>query len=74
MLWHGLFYGMKAADDTLLSPAQDDLCNTVIQKEVADERVGGHLMKGEVTQAVEELRYRTYEVERRGCVGCAPHL
>lgn len=62
-LWHGLFYGLKAADDTLLAPPQNDLGNVIMQKEVADERVGEHLIKGEVTQAVEELRYRTYTVE-----------
>lgn len=64
LLWHGLFFGMKVADDALLAPSQNDFGDAVMQKEVADERVGEHLMKGEVTQAVEELRYRTYTVER----------
>ena len=35
-----------------------------ISQEVEDERVSKHLLKGEVTQEVEELRYRTYKVEK----------
>lgn len=63
-LWHGLFYGLKAADDTI-TLSQPESNNTIgIHKEVHDERVAHHLLKGEVTQAVEELRYRTFLVQR----------
>ena len=38
--------------------------DTSIHQEVSDERVAKHLLKGEVTQEVEELRYRTYKVDK----------
>lgn len=60
----GLFYGLKAADAELATMQPETAPDTSIQKEVADKRVGRHLINGEVTQAVEELRYRTYRVER----------
>lgn len=61
-LWYGLPFGLKAADSEIMgsSSAVDE--GTNVSQEVSDKRVGRHLIKGEVTQEVEELRYRTYAV------------
>lgn len=61
-LWYGLPFGMKAAGDQILGSGGADGNDTTISQEVKDHRVGKHLLKGEVTQEVEELRYRTYKV------------
>lgn len=58
-----LFYGMSAADNVVFGNG-DDSSSIVINKEVQDKRVSKDLLKGEVTQEVEELRYRTYKVDR----------
>ena len=62
-LWYGLPFGMKAADTEIMGSKSVDENGTNIQQEVSDQRVAKHLLKGEVTQEVEELRYRTYKVE-----------
>ena len=61
-LWYGLPFGMKAADTEIMGSKSVDDNGTTIQQEVSDQRVAKHLLKGEVTQEVEELRYRTYKV------------
>ena len=61
-LWYGLPFGMKAASDEILGSGGVDENDTSIAEEVNDQRVGKHLLKGEVTQEVGELRYRTYKV------------
>lgn len=64
-LWIGLFFGMKNTEDTILT--QSGIANEVgtgIIKEVESQRVSKALLKGEITQAVEELRYRTYKVDQ----------
>ena len=61
-LWYGLPFGMKAAGDEIMGSNVSDGNDTAISQEVKDQRVGKHLLKGEVTQEVEELRYRTYKV------------
>lgn len=61
-IWYGLPFGMKAAGDEILGSGTADENGTSITKETEDQRVGKHLLKGEVTQEVEELRYRTYKV------------
>lgn len=60
---YGLPFGLKAADTEIMGSKQVDSDGTTINQEVSDERVAKHLLKGEVTQEVEELRYRTYKVE-----------
>lgn len=60
---YGLPFGLKAADTEIMGSRQIDSNGTTINQEVSDERVAKHLLKGEVTQEVEELRYRTYKVE-----------
>lgn len=65
IFFYGLFYGMKSTEDTVFH--QTGLTNstgTSIIKEVEDQRVSKALLKGEVTQQVEELRYRTYKVDK----------
>jgi len=61
-IWYGLPFGLKAADTEIMGNKSADDGGTTIQQEVSDQRVAKHLLKGEVTQEVEELRYRTYKV------------
>lgn len=61
-LWYGLPFGLKGADTEIMGSKSQDSNGTLINQEVSDERVSKHLLKGEVTQEVEELRYRTYKV------------
>lgn len=61
----GLFYGMKVTNDTVFTQTGiDNEIGTEIQQQVTENRVSKDLLKGEVTQQVEELRYRTYKVDR----------
>ena len=63
--WIGLFYGMKQTNDEIFTQVGlDNTAGTQIQQEVSENRVSKDLLKGEVTQQVEELRYRTYKVDR----------
>ena len=62
-IWYGLPFGLKAADTEIMGSKSINDGNVSIGQEVSDERVAKHLLKGEVTQEVEELRYRTYRVE-----------
>lgn len=62
-LWYGLPFGLKAADTEIMGSNNNGSDGSSIHQEVSDERVAKHLLKGEVTQEVEELRYRTYKVE-----------
>lgn len=59
---YALPFGLKAADNEILSSGSISQDGVSITQEASDERVGKHLLKGEVTQSVEELRYRTYKV------------
>lgn len=64
MFFYGLFYGMKVTEDNVFR--QTGVLNgagTSIIKEVEDQRISKALLKGEITQEVEELRYRTYRVD-----------
>lgn len=63
-LWYGLPFGLKAADTEIFGSKNIGTDGTSISQEVNDQRVGKHLLKGEVTQEVEELRYRTYKVSK----------
>lgn len=58
-------FGLRGADTEIMGAGgSTDGVGTEIQQQVSDERVAKHLLKGEVTKEVEELRYRTYKVER----------
>ena len=63
-LIHSLFYGMSNADQIVFQSSSIDNNGISIIKEQTENRVSKDLLKGEVTQAVEELRYRTYLVDR----------
>lgn len=62
--WTGLFWGMKATEDSMFKGNTDAIPGSAIIQEINDKRVSKALLKGEVTQEVEELRYRTYKVDR----------
>lgn len=63
--WVGLFYGLKNTNDTVFTQTGiDNSVGTEIQQQVTENRVSKDLLKGEVTQQVEELRYRTYKIDR----------
>lgn len=65
LFFYGLFYGMKATEDSVFHQTGNSLGDgTTINKEVEDKRVSKALLKGEITQEVEELRYRTYKVDK----------
>lgn len=65
MFFYGLFYGMKATEDTMFHQSGLSVGEgTSVIKEVEDKRVSKALLKGEITQEVEELRYRTYKVDK----------
>lgn len=60
--YYSLPFGMKGANSEIMGNGTQDMAGVEISQEVSDERVAKHLLKGEVTQEVEELRYRTYKV------------
>ena len=65
MFFYSLFYGMKSTEDIVFH--QNGLNNndgTSIIQQVQDKRVSKALLKGEVTQEVQELRYRTYKLDK----------
>ena len=55
-------FGFQGAEREIVGASNTGEDGTVITQEVSDERVAKHLLKGEITQEVEELRYRTYKV------------
>lgn len=60
---YALPFGMKGGDEEIMGGNTSvNSIGTTINQEVNDKRVAKHLLKGEVTQEVEELRYRTYKV------------
>lgn len=61
----GLAYGMRKTEDIVLTQAATTPGDTGIYKEVHENRVAKDLLKGEVTQQVIDLRYRTYEVDKK---------
>lgn len=65
MFFYGLIYGMKATEDNVFHQTGTTTGGGIsIIKEVEDSRVSKALLKGEITQEVEELRYRTYKVDK----------
>jgi len=64
-IFYSLPFGLKAADTEIMGSNNSGIGNdTVVQQQVNDKRVAKHLLKGEITKEVEELRYRTYKVDR----------
>lgn len=65
LFFYNLFYGMKVTEDVMLhSYGYNSNEGSSITKQVEDNRVSKALLKGEITQEVEELRYRTYLVDK----------
>ena len=61
---YALPFGMKAANDEILAQKSTSDSNDVgIHQVINQNRVVHDLIKGEVTEQVEELRYRTYLIE-----------
>lgn len=60
---YALPFGMKGGNEDIFGAPTNSIGGQTINQNVADERVGKHLLKGEVTQSVKELRYRTYKVD-----------
>lgn len=63
-LWYSLPFAMKAGDSQIFGEGAMEGDAISVTKEVQDNRVAKHLLKGEVTVPVEELRYRTYRVSK----------
>lgn len=61
---NALMFGLKGADSVIMGKTDPYSGGITIQKEVQDKRVSKHLLKGEVTQEVEELRWRNYAVAK----------
>lgn len=65
LFFYSLIYGMKNTEDNVFHQIGENVGEgTSILKMVDDKRVSKHLLKGEVTQEVEDLRYRTYKVDK----------
>ena len=65
IFFYSLFYGMKSTEDIVFHQnGLDGNSGTSIIKQVQDKRVSKALLKGEITQEVQELRYRTYKVDK----------
>ena len=63
--WTRLMFGLKNTENELftqLGASQDT--GTSINHEASSHRVSQALLKGELTQEVKELRYRTYTIDR----------
>lgn len=64
-LWFGLILGMKKTEDETLHQNGISLDNgSTVNQQVSDHSVAKALLRGELTQEVMELRYRTYAVAR----------
>lgn len=60
--WTAFQFGLKGANGEIMGASAEGADGVEIAQETNDSRVAKHLLKGEVTQEVEELRYRTYKV------------
>ena len=64
-LWFGFILGMKKTEDETLHLNGGDVDgSSTINQKVSDHSVAKALLRGEVTQEVVDLRYRTYEVAK----------
>ena len=62
---YSLPFGMKGADDEIFSQkASSNSDNVGVHQVINENKLSKDLLKGEVTQQVEELRYRDYKVSR----------
>lgn len=64
-LWIGLVIGLKKTEDEAIHQNGVNIDgDTGINQKVSDHSVAKALLRGELTQEVVDLRYRTYEVSR----------
>lgn len=63
-LFYGLGFGMKNAENEILLSKHSSNTDSSYIQQIKEENVGKDLLKGEVTQEVEDLRYSTYKVCR----------
>lgn len=63
-LFYGLLSGLKKADSEMFLGKNSVLTDSNCVEQLQEENIGKDLLKGEVTQAVEDLRYSTYSVYR----------
>ena len=64
---YALPFGLKAADAEIMTSKADDGSGnaTVIEKEVNENTLMNSLLKGEVTEEVEEFRYSNYKIDEK---------
>lgn len=64
-LWYGLFWGMKSTEEEVFTQVGTETpVGTTINQEVHSNRISKDLLNARVTKQVEELRHRTYYVDR----------
>lgn len=65
LLWTGLFWGLKSTDKEAFTQSGVDMGGGIsMDEEMHTNRISHDLLAGKETQAVKELRYRTYKVDR----------
>lgn len=65
LLFVGFFIGMKKTEDDMLHQSGIDVnVGSGVNQQVSDKSVAKALLRGELTQEVIDLRYRTYAVAR----------
>lgn len=64
-IFYALPFGLKGADDEIFTSKTSKINDNIgVHQVIQNQRVSKDLLKGEVTQQVEELRYRDYKVYR----------
>ena len=63
VLFYAIPFGMKAADEMVATSNKETTDGTSIQQQIEHKSVYSDLLKGEVTQEVEELRWEMYKAE-----------
>lgn len=61
-LFYGLGFGMKNAENEMFISKNSSNFESSYVQQIKEQNVGKDLLKGEVTQEVEDLRYSTYKV------------
>ena len=61
-LFYGLGFGMKNAESEMFLSKNSSNSESSYVQQIKEQNVGKDLLKGEVTQEVEDLRYSTYKV------------
>lgn len=59
---YGFFFGLKNADSEMFTSKNSSTSDSGYIQQIKETNIGKDLLKGEVTQEVEDLRYSTYAV------------